>query len=178
MATNTKHWGVLAEFETASDVFDACEKVRDAGYRKWDAHTPFPVHGLDGAMGLKLSFLPWIVLVVGLTGMTIAIWLQWWVHSRAYPLVISAKPLAAWPTYVPVIFELSVLFAAFAAVIGMLAINGLPRFHHPIFNSPRFERASDDRFFISIEAQDPKFDGDRTFEFLKGLGAAHVEYVE
>lgn len=174
----TKHWGVLAEFETAQDIFTACEQVRDAGFKKWDAYTPFPVHGLDRAQGLPASRLPWIVLVVGLTGTATAVALQWWVHTKGYPLVISGKPLAAWPAYVPIIFELSVLFSAFAAVLGMLGLNRLPMFNHPLFNSRRFERVTDDRFFIAIESVDPKFDGESTYEFLKGLGASHVEYVE
>ena len=178
--TTTKHphWGVLAEFETVPQIFHACEEVRDAGFKNWDAYTPFPVHGLDKAQGLKDSHLPWIVLVVGLTGLATAVCLQYWVHVHGYPLVISGKPLAAWPAYVPIIFELSVLFSAFAAVFGMLAINKLPRLHHPLFNSQRFERVTDDRFFIAIESTDPKFAGDDTFQFLEGLGASHVEYVE
>jgi hypothetical protein len=175
--TETTHWGALAEFESAAAIFQACEKTRDAGFTKWDAYTPFPVHGLDDAMGLKPSFLPWIVLVIGLSGTTLAVALQYWVHAHAYELVISGKPLAAWPAYVPIIFELSVLFSAFAAVFGMLAINKLPMLNHPLFNSRRFERVTDDRFYIAIESDDPKF-GDDVFKFLEGLGATHVEYVE
>lgn len=173
-----KHWGLLAEFETAQSIYHACEGVRDAGYKAWDAHTPFPVHGLDGAMGLPKSKLAWVVLCAGLTGLSVATTLQWWVHSVEYPLVISGKPLFALPAYVPIMFEITVIFSAFAAVIGMLAFNGLPRFHHPLFQSERFVRASDDRFFISIEASDAKFDLGSTTEFLKGLGASHVEIVE
>lgn len=178
MSSATKHWGVLAEFESPQAIYTACEKVRDAGFRNWDAYTPFPVHGLDKAQGLGASKLPWIVLVVGLTGTATAIALQWWVHVEAYPLVISGKPLAAWPAYVPIIFELSVLFAAFATVFGMLGLNKLPMLNHPLFTSQRFERVTDDRFFIAIESTDPKFDGPATTEFLRGLGASHVEYVE
>jgi hypothetical protein len=176
--TKSAQWGVLAEFESAAEIFHACEEVRDAGFKNWDAYTPFPVHGLDEAQGLKPSFLPWIVLVIGLSGTALAVGLQYWVHVHAYPLVISGKPLAAWPAYVPIIFELSVLFSAFAAVIGMLVINKLPMLNHPLFNSRRFERVTDDRFFIAIESDDPKFAGDDTFQFLQGLGASHVEYVE
>jgi hypothetical protein len=129
-------------------------------------------------MGLPKSKLPWIVLAFGLTGLSAALTLQWWVHSVEYPLVISGKPLFALPTYVPIMFEVTVIFSAFAAVFGMFAMNGLPRFHHPVFTSERFIRASDDRFFISIEATDAKFDVARTSELLKGLGASHVEIVE
>jgi len=176
--TNSAHWGALAEFETAQDIYHACEKVRDAGFKNWDAFTPFPVHGLDGAMGMKDSKLPWIVLVIGLTGTATAITLQYWVHSVEYPLVISGKPFFAAPAYVPIIFELSVLFSAAAAVFGMLGLNGLPRLHHPLFRSKRFERVTDDRFFIAIEAVDPSFDLDKTVAFLKDIGATHVELVE
>lgn len=174
----SEHFAVLAEFETPQAIYKACEQVRDAGYQDWDSFTPFPVHGLDKAQGLKSSFLPWIVLCVGLTGTATAIALQYWVHTGGYPLIISGKPLAAWPAYVPIIFELSVLFSAFATVFGMLAINGLPRLNHPLFNSERFERVTDDRFFIAIESTDPKWSDQDTWAFLEGLGATHVEFVE
>jgi hypothetical protein len=171
-------WGLLAEFETAAAVFHACEGVRDAGFTRWDAHTPFPVHGLDDAMGLKPTVLPWIVLALGLTGMSIAISLQYWVHSVEYLIVISGKPYLAGPAYVPIIFELSVLFSAFGCVFGMLGLNGLPRLNHPLFRSRRFDRVSDDRFFISIESTDPKFDAQATEALLRKVGATHVEVVE
>jgi hypothetical protein len=177
-AATPKAWGLLAEFETTAEVFHACEKVRDAGFQKWDAHTPFPVHGLDGAMGLSASKLPWLVLVLGLTGTTVALSLQYWVHSVEYLIVISGKPYFAGPAYVPIMFELSVLFAAFASVFGMLGMNGLPMLHHPLFRSRRFDRVTDDRFFISIESTDPKYDAQSTAEFLRGIGARHVEVVE
>jgi len=176
--TTSASYGVLAEFTNAQDIYHACEGVRDAGYQRWDAHTPFPVHGLDGAMGLSKSKLPWIVLCMGLTGLTIALSLQYWVHSIEYPLVISGKPFFAGPAYVPIIFELSVLFSAAGAVFGMFALNKLPMLNHPLFRSRRFERVTDDRFFISIEATDPKYDTSATIELLKGLGASHVEVVE
>jgi hypothetical protein len=106
-ATTTSTWGILAEFDSAAEIFHACEKVRDAGFANWDAHTPFPVHGLDDAMGLKASKLPWVVLVVGLSGTITGTALQYWVHNYAYKLVISGKPYFAWPAYVPIIFEMS-----------------------------------------------------------------------
>ncbi len=172
------HWGALAEFTTAPEIFHACEKVRDQGFTKWDAHTPFPVHGLDGAMGLSMSKVPWIVLVCGLTGTACATLLQWWVSVVEYPLVISAKPLFSLPAFVPIMFELSVLFGAFGAVFGMLALNKLPMLYHPLFQSERFERVTDDRFFISIEAGDPRFDTAKTVQFLRELGASHVELID
>ena len=172
------HYGLLAEFATPGELYHACERVRDAGFTRWDAHTPFPVHGLAGAMGLGRSPLPWIVLVMGLMGLTLGFAMQWWVHSVGYPLVISGKPYAAWPAYVPVAFELGVLFAALGAVFGMFALNRLPMHHHPLFRSRVFERVTDDAFFISIESWDPRFDPSATPALLESLGARRVELVE
>lgn len=177
-ASTKTTWGLLAEFDSASEIYHACEQVRDAGFAQWDAHTPFPVHGLDDAMGMKPSKLPWVVLVVGLSGTFTGTALQYWVHNYAYKLVISGKPYFAWPTYVPIIFEMSILFSAFATIFSIMGFCRLPRWNHPVFGSARFEKASDDKFFISIESADPKFEATRTAEFLKGIGAKHVELVE
>jgi hypothetical protein len=171
-------WGLLAEFPTTRALYRACESVRDAGYVRFDAHTPFPVHGLDRAMGMKRSILPWIILVLGLGGAAVGFALQWWVHAKAYPLVISGKPYFSWPAYIPITFELGVLGGALAAVFGMLGLNQLPRHHHPIFESARFARASDDRFFISIEAADPRFDAVASRRLLEEAGATAVELIE
>ena len=172
------HYGVLARFSTAASLYKACERVRDAGYSRWDAHTPFPVHGLERAMGLPASKLPFIALATGLSGAAGGMLLQWWVSTQAYPLVISGKPFFSWPAFVPVTFELGVLFAALGAVLGMFAFNQLPMHNHPLFRSPTFDRASDDAFFISIEAWDPKFDTRHTAEFLTQIGAEQVELIE
>ena len=172
------YYGVLAEFATPADLYHACERVRDAGFTRWDAHTPFPVHGIEKAMGLKRSPLPWIALVTGLTGVGGGFLLQWWVHTKAYPLVISGKPFFAWPAFIPVTFEVGILFAALGAVFGMLALNRLPMHHHPLFRSKVFERVSDDAFFISIESWDPRFDASATGKLLESLGARSVELVE
>ena len=172
------HYGVLAEFATPADLYHACERVRDEGYTRWDAHTPFPVHGLEHAMGLRRSPLPWIVLVTGLTGAGLGFLLQWWVHVEAYPLVISGKPYNAWPAFIPITFELGVLFAALGAVLGMLGLNRLPMHYHPLFRSRVFERVTDDAFFISIESWDPRFDASATRRLLESLGAKGVELVE
>jgi Ni/Fe-hydrogenase subunit HybB-like protein len=173
----TVAYGLLGEFENAGVLFRACERVRDAGFTRWDAHTPFPVHGLDRAMGLGRSRLPWIVLALGLGGAAAGFGLQAWVHSVAYPLVISGKPFFAWPAYVPITFELAVLGGAIGAVLGMFALNRLPRHHHPVFASEHFERASDDRFFISIESGDPRFDAGTTPRLLADAGAARLEWL-
>lgn len=171
-------FGLLAEFDTPRDLYHACEKVRDEGFSRWDAHTPFPVHGLDGAMGLKSSIMPWIVLVCGLAGATGGFLMQTWVHNEAYPLIISAKPLWAWQAYIPVTFECGVLLASFGAVFGMFHVNRLPTFYHPLFNSDRFAAVTDDKFFISIEAADPQYDEARTRSLLEEAGAKHIEVLE
>jgi Alternative complex III, ActD subunit len=172
------YFGALAEFATPADLYRACTRVRDAGYTRWDAHSPFPVHGLDGAMGLRRSKLPWIILVMGLGGAATGFLLQTWVHSFAYPLTISGKPHFAWPAYVPITFELGVLGGAFGAVFGMLGLNKLPMHHHPLFEDERFARVTDDGFFISVESWDPRFDAEATVRLLKGLGAVRVDLVE
>ena len=171
-------YGILAEFATPADLYHACERLRDSGFTRWDAHTPFPVHGLEGAMGLRRSPLPWIVLGTGLTGAALAFALQWWVHAVAYPLVISGKPYFSWPAFIPVTFEVGVLFAALGAVLGMLGLNRLPMHHHPLFRSKVFEQVTDDAFFISIESWDPRFDPSATRELLASLGARRVELLE
>ncbi|HEV7671032.1 MAG TPA: DUF3341 domain-containing protein [Thermoanaerobaculia bacterium] len=170
-------FGVLAEFASPTELYHACEGVRDAGYTRWDAHTPFPVHGLDRAMGIKPSRLPWVVLVMAVGGALAGIGLQGWVSTTAYPLVISGKPFFSWPAFIPVTFELSVLGGALGAVFGMFAMNQLPTLYHPLFSKASFERATDDGFFLSIESWDPKFDSDRTVELLRRLGAKEVELV-
>jgi ActD protein len=171
-------FGLLAQFASAPDLYHACEKVRDAGYTRWDAHSPFPVHGLDKAMGLGRSRLPFVTLVCGLSGAIGGFTLQLWANGIAYPLLVSGKPVFNWQPYMPVTFELGVLLAAISTVVGMLAFNELPMHFHPLFGSRAFEKVTDDGFFISIESWDPKFNAIETERFLKGLGASHVELVK
>lgn len=177
-ASKQKKFGVLAEYDSAAAIFKACEKVRDAGYKRWDSYTPFPVHNLDKAMGLKPSVLPFVVFVCGMTGAASGLLLQWWSSVIAYPLVIAGKPLFSFQANVPVTFELGILFAAFGAVFGMLGLNKLPQLYHPLFNIARFSRATDDRFFIAIEASDPKYDLDKTRKLLEATDAVAVEEVD
>lgn len=168
----------LAEFTTPGQAMRAAEKVRDAGYKRWDVHTPFPVHGMDRAMGMSDSKLGWIVLACGLTGCSAAFLLMWWTNGIDYPLVIGGKPGYSFPSMVPVMFELTILLSAFGAVFGMLGLNQLPRHHHPVFYSDRFDKATDDRFFISVEAADEKFDLEDTRALLESLAPSHLELIQ
>lgn len=178
MADSNDSFGLLAEFDSASALYEACEKVRDAGFSHWDAHTPFPVHGLNKAMGIASSRLPHFVFVMGLAGASGAMLLQWWTSAVDYQVLIAAKPLFSWQAFIPVTFEVMVLFAAATSVFGMLFINRLPRWHHALLKVDRFRRATDDKFFISIEASDPRYEGDETAQMLLRAGAKHVEVVE
>jgi hypothetical protein len=170
-------YGILARFDTPARLLHACEQVRDAGFTRWDAHTPFPVHGLDRAMGIKPTMLPWIVAVLGLSGGAGAMLMQWWISAVAYPVVISGKPYFSWQAFVPVTFEVAVLLGALGAVLGVFALSKLPMHWHPLFGSKEFERASDDGFFISIESWDRKYDVERTRSLLERAHAAHIEVV-
>lgn len=178
MDTTTKPWGLLASYDTTPDIYHACEKVRDAGYERWDACTPFPVHGLEHAMGLRPSKLPWAVLTAGLIGGISIIIFMVWASAYDYPLNIGGKPTWSIPAFIPITFEVTVLFSALTAAFGMLFINRLPQLHHPLFNNKNFERVTDDVFFIVVEASDPKFNLSETKALLEGTGAKLVEVVE
>lgn len=168
----------LAEFDTPDGITHAAEKVRDAGYEKWDVHTPYPLHGMDKAMGLSDSPLGWIVLLCGLTGVTAAVVMIQWMNGFDYPLVIGGKPPNAIPSMVPIMFELTVLLSAFGAVFGMFGLNELPKHNHPVFYSERFDAFSNDKFFISIEVEDRKFDTKKTKELLESAHPTYIELVE
>lgn len=170
-------WGLLAEFGTPAALLAACDRVREAGYKRWDAHAPFPVHGMERAMGLKHSRVSAFVLVLGLLGAAAGMALQAWVSVEAYPLVISGKPLFSWPAFVPIMFECGVLGGALGALGGFLILTRLPRPHHELFVSERFERATDDLFFVSIEAADPQFDRRAAIDLLQRSGARSVEEI-
>lgn len=169
---------LLAEYDSPASIMHAAEKLRDEGYTAFDTHTPFPVHGMDKAMGMRETPLGWIVFVAGATGCFCAFLMMWWMNGYDYGLIIGGKPGYSLPSMIPIMFEVTVLFSAFAAVLGMFALNKLPRHHHPVFYSDRFESFSDDRFFISVEAADPKFDLRKTRELLESTHPAHVELVE
>jgi hypothetical protein len=184
-----KLYGLIAEFETPGQVVKAAEQVRDAGFKWWDCCTPFPVHGLDKAMGIRPTILPVAVFFAGLTGTIAAfvlqsftnasdfsVWALVWVTG--YPFMISGKPFLSVPAFIPVMFELTILFSALGTFSMMFGFNGLPRLHHPLFRSKRFRRVTDDRFFVVIEARDPRFFQSRTQAFLESLEPISIEAVE
>jgi ActD protein len=170
--------GLIGEFTDVDGVMSAARKTRAAGYKIWDVHSPFPIHGIDAVIGIRPTILPWLILGGGLTGLSGALALQWFCNAYDYPLLISGKPLFSLPADIPIMFECTVLLSALTAVFGMFALNRLPLLYNPLFKSKRFRRVTDDRFFIFIDASDGKFDETNTAEFLKLSGAVSVERVE
>lgn len=175
--SDTDLYGLLAEFRDPGALMHAAEKVHAAGYRRFDTHSPFPIHGMDKAMGLGNSKVGIFSLGGGLTGLAAGYLLQWWTGEIDYPLNISGKPAFAVEPSIPVIFELTILFAALGAVVGMFALNGLPRPYNPLFYSERFSAVSDDAFFLHIASNDRYFDQKKTEELLRSIGALHVEPI-
>ncbi len=197
MSTTLKRvHGYLAEFDNPQDLYHAAEQVRDQGFQRWDVHSPFPIHGMDKAMGNPRSKLPWFVFFGGAAGTTVAFVMQtltqtnFWGErlgmrflekiAETYPTVVQAKPTDIWtlPAFFPVMFELTILFSAFTTLFGLLALIGLPRLNHPLFASKRFPKFSDDGFFVCIEARDAKFSKEGTKSFLEGIGGKNIELVE
>ena len=170
--------GLMAEFDDPTSLVTATERAYGAGYRCMDAYSPFPIEELHHALGGGHTRLPLIVLIGGLAGCIGGYALEYWSSVVAYPLNIGGKPLHSWPAFIPVTFECTILAAALSCVLGMLALNGLPMPYHPVFNAERFALASRDRFFLCIEARDPKFDRDTVWAFLTGLGPTAVMDVE
>ncbi len=169
--------GILAEYDTPDQLVFAAKKVRDAGFEKWDTYSPFPVHGIDAAMGIKMTVLPWITLCAGITGLASAILMQWWMNAYDYPWLISGKPTWSIPANVPIMFELTVLFSAITTLVGMLMLNGLPHPSHPLDLVKRFGRVTDDKFFLLIQAADAKFDEQDTRALIDATHPVAVENV-
>lgn len=171
-------YGLMAEFETPEDLVHATEQAYEAGYRKMDAYSPFPIEEVSEALHFHDDLLRRLVLVAGISGLFTAVILQVLGSAVDYPLNVGGRPLYSWPAFVPVSFELMILFAAFTAAACVVVLNGLPQPYHPVFNAPNFERASVDRFFLCIEANDPQFSTEKTRLFLEGLKPAQVSEVE
>jgi Alternative complex III, ActD subunit len=178
MKRRTPIYGLLAEFENPTALFQAAERARAEGYRRMDAYSPFPIEGLAEALGHRSMRLPLVVLVGGILGCLGGYFLQYYSAVISYPINVGGRPLHSWPAFIPVTFEMTILGAALFAVLGMLGLNGLPMPYHPVFNVPRFALATRDRFFLCIEAADAKFDRDATRQFLASLSAREVTEVE
>lgn len=168
----------MAEFDTPTQLVDAARKMRDAGYVKTDAFTPFPLHEIDEALGIKRTILPYLVLLGGIVGLITGLALQIYVHYIDYPLNVGGRPYISIPAFIPPSYELTILFAGFTAVFGMLFLNGLPQPYHPVFNVPRFALASREKFFLLIEAKDPLFDYQKTRDFMQSLNPQEVFDVD
>jgi hypothetical protein len=174
MSQQAPLYGLLAEFERPEDLAAAVRTIRAQGYRRLDAFTPYPVSEVTEALGARRTAVPWLTFLGGLSGCALGYWLQYWVSVIDYPLNVGGRPLHSWPSFVIVTFELTVLFAGITAVLSMLALNRLPRPSHPLFTVERFRRASQDRFFLCVEAADPRFHEPLTRRLLSGLNPVEV----
>lgn len=167
-------WGLLAQFENPEALVRAAEAVRDAGYRSFDAYSPAPIEALSEIVELERPWIPRIVLIAGLSGGAMGFLLQWWISAAAYPLNVGGRPLFSWPAFIPVSFELTILCGAFGAVLGMLALNGLPSLYHPVFHAEAFRSATRNGFFLAIESRDTKFQLPETRKFLAALNPVEI----
>lgn len=175
----TTQYGIVAEFDTAADIYHAAEKVRDAGFQRWDVFTPFPIHGMDRAMGLRNSKVGWFSFIGGCTGFTLGNLMIWYMNAFDYGIIVGGKPMYSPFGAFPPSYELTILFGAFGALIGMLVLNRLPRLHHPLLKNKRFAKVTHDKFFLVIETSDPNFSDTKTRSFLESLaGCKHIEVVE
>lgn len=179
MSEERKVYAIGAEFRSVADLMRAAEKVRDAGFKRWDVYSPFPIHGMDAAMGLGKSWLSAFVFVGGVTGLTTAIVLQFYTSSYLYPLIVHGKPTGFMtaPAFFPIMFELTILLSAFACVAALVFLTQLPKWYHPMFNWDRFSRVTDNGFYLAIEARDPKFSETKTRQLLDEIGGAHITLV-
>jgi hypothetical protein len=173
-----KIYGLMAEFDTPTELVDAARQVRDAGYKKTDAFSPFPLHEIDEALGIRRSILPYLVFGGGVAGLLAGLGLQWFTHVFDYPIIVGNRPHFSLPAFIPPAYELTILFAAFVAVFGMLFLNGLPQPYHPVFNVERFALATREKFFLLIEAKDEKYDYEETRKFMESLNPQEVFDVE
>lgn len=178
MAETIQPYGVLAEFDTPADILHAASKVRDAGYRRWDVFTPFPIHGMNEAMGMTGSKVGWFSFIGGVTGYASGMLMIWYMNAYDYPIVVGGKPMFS-PFYsFPPSYELTILLGSFGALLGMLFLNRLPRLYHPLLKNRRFARATHDGYFIVIETTDPKYSVAETRRLFEAAGSKHIELVE
>lgn len=178
MPANAQTYGVIAEFDNPAEIMHAAETVRNAGFLKWDVFTPFPVHGMDKAMGLKNSKVGWFSFLGGVTGYTLGMLMIWWMNAYDYRIVVGGKPMFSPFSAFPPSYELTILLGSFGSLFGMLFLNRLPRLHHPLLKNRRFALATHDRYFIVIETSDPKYSATETPKLLESLGSRHIELVE
>ena len=178
-AESGKPYGLVAEFVTAAETLQAAQKVRDAGFTKWDVFTPFPVHGMDRAMGLRNSKVGWFAFLGGVTGYTTGMLMIWWMNAHDYALIVGGKPMFSPFSAFPPSYELTILFGAFGAILGMLFLNRLPRLHHPLLKNRRFTSGvTHDKFYVVIECADPKYSATETRKLFEAAGSRHLELVE
>jgi ActD protein len=173
----TPIYGIMAEFDSAQHLVDAAHHTYEAGYKRIDAYSPFPIEGLAEAMGFHKNRVPLVVLIGGLIGGFSGYALQYWISAVSYPVNVGGKPYHSWPAFIVVTFEMTILFAGISAVFGMLALNGLPMPYHPVFNVPRFALATKDRFFLIVFSTDPKYSPSEVRRFLEGLGPRSIAEV-
>jgi hypothetical protein len=173
----TRTYGIMAEFDSASDLVAAARKTHEAGYRKIDAYSPFPVEELAEAIGFHKNRVPMVTLIGAMIGGISGYLMQYWIAAIAYPVNVGGRPYHSWPSFIPVTFEMTILFGGISAVLGMLALNGLPMPYHPVFNVPRFAMATKDRFFLIVFSTDPKYSPSGTRQFLESLGPRSISEV-
>lgn len=173
-----KLYGLMVEFDGVKSLRDAAVKVRDAGFKDWDCYSPLPIHGMDDAMGIRPTIIPYFVLLAGITGCTVGIAMQCWMNGIDYPYLISGKPFFSIPAFIPITFETTILFSALTTVALLIGFNGLPQLYHPVFSSEKFARVTNDRFFLVIEASDPKFDESQTRELMESMNGLSIERLE
>ncbi|MDB6056953.1 MAG: ABC-type Fe3+ transport system protein [Verrucomicrobiales bacterium] len=178
MNGSRRPYAIMAEFETPADILHAAEKVNAQGFRSWDVFTPFPIHGMDRAMGIPNSKVGWFSFIGGVTGYTTGMLIIWWMNAVNYPIIIGGKPMFSPFAAFPPSYELTILFGSFGALLGMLFLNRLPRLHHPLLKNKRFALATHDRYFLVIEAEDAKYSETETRKLLETLGSRHIELVE
>ena len=178
MASTANTYGIIAEFDTSAGILHAAEKVRDSGFQRWDVFTPFPIHGMDKAMGIRNSPVGWFSFIGGVTGYTSGMLMIWWMNAVDYPILIGGKPMFSPFGAFPPCYELTILFGAFGALFGMLFLNRLPKLHHPLLKHRRFAQATHDKYYLVIETSDAKYSEAETRKLLESLGSRHIELVE